>query len=463
MKTSSLYVLFGLRLVILGVFGLLSSRFVLNSIGEELYGLYYLIFGFLSFIALLKISLESTYTRFFIKQLTINKNGVYVLKFLKVTFGASLLYLFISNVFIEQITSYVDIGQIDAAIVVIGSRIISLQIFVSFFASLMSAYALAQEKIILLTVLPLTDIFAKFSVLFLHKVDFISIVVIITSVYSLLILALFATLASTDKEFILRDSQNTYKEIFSFFKFQIVGSASNMAKDQSFNWSVNGNQGLAGNSAKQLSSTLVSLFLGPLMGLIGFMKSRIIRLHSTEKIGELILFQQFVIKLTMLSAVILVFFSQLLISEILSLWIGYVPEKFELFFGSIFLIELLKIMALPFEYIIHSKGDLRIPTIFAVVTNSTAILGLICFATGINIILSLIVLSNMVLFIYKSWYVYTILGANVFNMEAGIYVIFSLVLIYFEEVLMTEVKIGLLVIYLFFLLLELHKFRRILV
>lgn len=360
-----------IRLVIVLVISLYTSRVVLNTLGVVDYGIYNVVAGFVSMFALLSTSLTNSVQRFY--NYEIGKNGVKGMQSVYITslyiqVIIALVILLIAETvglwYIKNKLVY-PIDRFGAVIVVYQAAIISLLFIVLQIPY--SAAIIARERINYYALVSVVDVFLKLLIAMLTPLfssDNLMVYGCLIAGISL-INFLFYYIYSKHSFQELLFKRVFYKEKFyrmlKFSGWSAVNGFSTTVMDQGINILMNSFFGPVVNAARGIAYQIKGALLGFVMNITTAAKPQLTEAHASGNIARSKNLMFTVSKFLFISFYIVALPIIYEINYVLNLWLGdNVPEYTAIFVVLVLITTFIDILVTPINMLVSAVGDIAL-------------------------------------------------------------------------------------------------------
>lgn len=358
-----------IRLIFVLVVSLYTSRVVLNALGVVDFGVYNVVAGFVSMLALLSTSLTNSVQRFY--NFEIGKNGreaiqkVYISSLYIQIIIALIIFILAETIgvwYIENKMVY-PLEREPAVYIVFQSSVVALLLTVMQIPY--TAAIIAHERINFYAIVGVLDVVLKLiiAVIISHyssdRLVVYGILIASVSLIDFVCYYLYSKKHFTALTYKRKFYKETFKEMLSFSGWHALNGFSQTIKNQGVNMIMNYFLGPVVNAARGISYQIKSALLGFVMNITTAAQPQMIESYSNGDIGrsERLLFS--VSKLVFLSLFIVVLPLIFHIDLVLRLWLGpNIPDYTEVFTILVLIITLVDILMTPITIMINAKGQI---------------------------------------------------------------------------------------------------------
>ena len=361
------------RMLITMVIGLYTSRVVLLVLGVSDYGLYYVVGGVVTMFTFINGSMAAGTQRFITFEL-----GTGNLEALKKVFSTSIVVHLILIIFIVILAETVglwfvtdkmmfDPGRETAALWVYHFSV--LTIAVSLIQVPFTASIIAHEKMNIYAYMSIYDALIKLFIVFLiqwspiDELIFYSSLMFCASFSSAFLYIWYCHRNYIECRFNFMFDQITFKKMFSFSSWDLVGSLAFVGQTQGVNIIINLFMGTVVNAARGISVTVNTMVMQFINNFLMAANPQLIKYYANNQIKEM---QQLAINIANLSTYLLLVVGIPIFIEIeylLQLWLGVYPDYAPTFVRIILFQSLVQSMGTPTVRLLHAIGNIRMMNI----------------------------------------------------------------------------------------------------
>lgn len=325
-----------IRMVVVMLVSLYTSRMVINALGVEDYGLYMAIGGFVALFAVISNSLSAAISRYITFELGKkegrNVSGVFSASlFLQILIALLLLIVF--GLFgLDFMEGYMRIPEYR----LVATRYVFIFSLLTFSVSLLNvpyiSMIIAYERMTAFAYIGVVEAIGRLAVAFFisyqsaDKLVMLTFLLFLFSIVILLFYIGYCKIQFKDCKFVTNFRLSLIKEIFGFTGWNFVGAASGVLREQGVNLLLNIYSGLVVNAARGIAvqvSSAVSQFANSIITAIN---PQITKLYASGDKGAAV---NLVLKGARFSALLLLYVVIPLMLEtvwILETWIKVVPD-----------------------------------------------------------------------------------------------------------------------------------------
>lgn len=356
------------RMIVVMVIALYTSRVVLKALGVEDFGLYNVIGGVVSLFAFLRTSLEQTTQRFLNYEMG-SANGrlsdVFRVNFTIHVVIAVIAFLLTETVGLWFVNNYINIpeGREIAANWVYQSVVLSL--CMTIITVPFSAAINAHEKMSYYAIVTIIDAFLKLAIAFAILYDnndrliLYGILMGLISVVDFAMYSVYSKIKFEEISFKLLFDRVLIKRVLSFTSWTLVGQAATLGTNQGNNILLNIFHGVTANAAMGVGNQIGSAILGLSGNFQKAFNPQITKSYA-EKDFEYMRFLLFAMsKVTfglMMICSIPVIFN---IDIILDVWLDIVPAGASIF-AILFIIQgIINALSTPLNFCVNASGNIK--------------------------------------------------------------------------------------------------------
>lgn len=358
-----------IRMAIVLFVTIYTSRVVLTSLGVENYGIYNVVAGFVTMFAFLNSSLTACIQRYYNYENSINGlrgfQRVYIMSFY-IQLALSIIILFLLETFGVWYLNHklvIPINRIDSANLLFHTSAASL-----FFVIIQvpySAAVMAKEKMNYYAFIGIIDILLKLlvaiSLPFIKKdsMEIYGILLLCVTIINFLMYYVYCKLKIEGMSLTTKYDTSLFKEMLSFTSWSVLGSFTQVIKDQGINILLNIFFGPIVNAARAVSFQIKSALVSFMSSIVTASRPQIVESYAAgNNIRAISLF--FVIsKLSYILLYLMVLPISYEINFVLNLWLGEnVPDHTSNFTLIILITALIDILNWPVSIIIYATGKI---------------------------------------------------------------------------------------------------------
>ena len=362
-------ILLYIRMFILMLVSLYTSRVVLNALGVEDYGIYNVVGGVVTMFSVLSSSLSTAISRF----ITVELGKGDVIK-LKKIFSTSINVQIILIVLITLLLETVGLWYLNSKMVIPLERINAanwvfqfsvLTFAINLWSVPYNAFIIAHEKMSAFAYISIFDAIAKLGIAFLiiyspyDKLVIYSILIMLTGFVQRLLYSLYCKKHFNECRYELTFDRTITKEMFIFSGWNFIGSSSAILRDQGGNLLINFFFGPTVNAARGIALSVNSAVSGFVANFMMALNPQITKNYANGNF-------EYMFKLAFQGARLSYYIFFLLTlpimftaSYILELWLGVVPEYTPNFVCWVLIFTLSECLASPLITIMLATGNIR--------------------------------------------------------------------------------------------------------
>lgn len=362
-----------LRMLVVLLIGLYTSRVVLNTLGVSDYGLHNVVGGFVSLFAFLNGLLSQGTSRF----LTINL-GKDDKSELKKVFSVCLtihgILALIVFVFGETIGLWflnskmnIDPGRLNAA-----NWVYQFSLFNLFFNILQvpySASVISHERMSVFAYMSFVDVFLKLAIVYLlvifdfDKLILFSVLMFFANCINILIYRLYCAFHFEECVFRFGYDRQLFKDISSYVGWNVIGAFAFTLNGQGINLLLNIFFGTIVNAARGIAITVCNLVNQFVNNFQSAVSPQVYKYYANGEISHM---NQLICNNSKYSAFLVILISLPVLFEtnyLIYLWLGQVPDYVVPFIRLTLLQILIQAMDFPIGGGIHAYGKMKLPNI----------------------------------------------------------------------------------------------------
>lgn len=358
-----------IRLAIVLVISLYTSRVVLNTLGVVDYGIYNVVAGFVSMFALLSTSLTNAVRRFY--NYEIGKNGTAGMQPIFIT---SIYIQVIIAVFILVLAETVGLWYINnklvfpperytAVIVVYHAAIISLLFIVLQIP--FSAAIIARERINYYAIVGIIDVLMKLVIALITPYFSADNLIVYGSLIAaiafldFLLYYVYSRRSFPELRYVKQFDKNLFTSMLKFSGWNAVNGFSSTVMDQGINLLMNAFFGPVVNAARAIAYQVKGALLGFVTNIITASSPQMTESYSSGNIERANNLMFTVSKFIFLSFYIVALPVIYEIDYVLALWLGEnVPDYTSGFLIIVLITALVDILVLPMNVLVSAVGDI---------------------------------------------------------------------------------------------------------
>lgn len=358
-----------LRMLILMVISLYTSRVILNALGVEDYGIYNVVGGVVTMFSLLSTSLSSSISRFLTFEL-----GRGNLEKLKSTFSTSIIIQSILALIIILLAETVGLWFVNTKLVIPTERMLAANYayqfsILAFAINLINipynALIIAHERMSAFAYISIAEGVIKLTLALLiigstfDRLIFFSAGMAILSLILFLLYWLYCKRHFEECSFTLIYNHNLLKDMFGFAGWNFIGAASGILRDQGANILINMFCGPSVNTARALSLKVSATIGGFVQNFMTALNPQITKSYANDEkeYMTLLLVQGSRLSYYMLLILSLPIF--LNTNWLLLLWLGKVPEHTAAFVQLMLLFNMMEAISYPLITAMLATGKIR--------------------------------------------------------------------------------------------------------
>ncbi len=354
------------RMLLTMVIGLFSVRIILQALGEEDYGIYSIVGGVVTMLAFVNNALSSSTQRFLSFELGTNNKDR-----LKSVFATS-MYLYgilciVITVFAESVGLWfvnthlnIPFHRMSAANWVYQLSIISF--LFSIMQAPYNAAIIAHERMEIYAYVSIGEACMKLGMIFAllyigeDKLILYSLLMAISTIAVFMFYKIYCNKYFEESRFKYGLNKAMARELFSFVSWSMWGALANIFRGQGVNFVLNIFCGVIVNTARGIAFQLDNAVNTLVQNFYVAVKPQIIKSYSANKQEEVRNLVHMTTRLgyyLMLIPSIIFLFDM---DEILSIWLGNVPQYAAIFTKLVLINNVILAIATPMMIVIHASG-----------------------------------------------------------------------------------------------------------
>ena len=358
-----------LRMVLILLVSLYTSRVILNALGVVDYGIYDVVGGVVALLGFLKSSLSGATSRFLAYEIGRNDFDR-----LKKTFEASVVLHVLLSVAVVLLLETVGLWFVKNKLEIPADRLNAaiLVFHFSVFASVANimqvpynAAVIAREKMDFFAVIGIVDAALKLLIAycinhgFYDKLIFYASLVALEAFVVLIVYYLYCKRKLTECTISLTIDKGIIKSLLSFSSWDLYGNMSVVVRSQGLSILQNTFFGPIVNAATGISNQVMNGIMGFADNFLTAVKPQIIKLYAENQIKSFI---KLITTSSKLSFTLLLFISAPIVAEtnfIMKLWLSQVPEWAVIFCQLSIINNWISIVFRPVIFAIHATGNAK--------------------------------------------------------------------------------------------------------
>lgn len=371
------------RMLLTMAIGLYTSRVVLVELGISDYGLYSVVGGIVTMFTFVNGSLSAGTQRF----LTFELGRGEIEKLKKVfrtaivihTFLAIIILLFAETVGLWFLLNKMNFehGRLTAAVWVYQFSIVACIVSV-IQVPFMSALV-AHEKLDIYAYMSIYDAVMKLAIVFLlalspfDKLIFYGMLVLLVNISSVAIYNTYCRKHYEECRFVWKFDKITFKGMFSFSAWDVIGSMSSIGQSQGVNIVINMFCGTLVNAAYGISTTVNNIVMGLVNNFLMAANPQIVKSYAQKQLKEMF---SLVINSAKMASYLLLFIGVPVFIEVeflLEIWLGEYPPYAPIFLRIILIQSWIQTLGTPTIRALHATGNIKLVNILV----GTLLLGIL--------------------------------------------------------------------------------------
>ena len=360
-----------LRMGIIMVITLYTSRVFLRTLGVVDYGIFNVVAGFVTMFTFLNNAMSSSIQRFF--NFEIGKNqGQGVRNVYTTAIYTQLLLSVILIVLLETIGVWyienklvVPLDRLDVAMWVFQISVLSV-VFVVMGVPFSGA-VLAYEKMDFYAIVGIIDVLLKLAIALIlphvgyDKLLVYAVLLLVTSMISFLLYVIYVKRNFNECKFLHKFDKPLFISMLGFSGWHAFSAAGTMMGNQGINMILNLFFGPVVNAARGVSYQVNSAIMGFVRNVTVAARPQMIQSYAEGNIGRSLRLMYGISKISFLSCFLMLLPVCLEIDTILGVWLGYdsVPENTNIFTIWVLCTSLICTLDTPVTTLVHATGNIR--------------------------------------------------------------------------------------------------------
>ena len=363
-------ILLSVRMVIVLLISLYTTRAVLSLLGVEDYGVYNVVCGFVGMFSFLSTTMGGSIQRFY--NVALGKNGEEGARLIfNTAFRIQLLFAVVS-VFLCEI---VGLWYLHEKMVIPAERMFAAEwIFqfsmVTFFLTMMqapySAAVMAHEKMDFYAVINVVDVILKLVIVFIIPYlqgDYLilyGLFIALISVFDLVWYVIYCKKKLKEISFARGLDRSTFRDMLSFSGWNMFGSLSQILREQGINLIMNLFLGPIVNAARGVANQVNGAINGFVTNILTPVRPQVIQSYVEGNLSRSFHLTYSVSKVSIMFFYMMALPISLEISFILKLWLGdNVPEHSGAFVILVLMNTAVTILMGAMATMVHASGDMK--------------------------------------------------------------------------------------------------------
>ena len=353
--------------------GLFTSRVVLNALGASDFGLFNVVGGVVSSMAIFTALLSQGTSRFL--TIAVGHNDE---KEEKYTFSALITIHLLFALFVLFVGETVGLWFVNTYLNIDPNRmgtanfIYQLSLFSFMIGVIQTPYnsaIIAHEKMNIFAYISIWDTVAKLLIVYLlvvvntDKLKLYSILVFSIGIITTLIYRIYCICHFRECKFKIRYDKQLYKNIFSYTGWNVIGTVAFTMNGQGLTILLNIFFGTIVNAARGIASTVSNMVYQFVTNFQMAVNPQIVKYYANNEIDKM---NHLIIVNSMFASFLISIFAMPLFFEmdfVLKLWLGNVPQYTSVFARLTLIQMLIQSMDIPIGMGIHALGKMRLPNL----------------------------------------------------------------------------------------------------
>ena len=361
------------RMLLTMAIGLYTSRVVLAELGISDYGLYSVVGGVVTMFTFVNGSLSAGTQRFLTFELGSGekkkKKKVFSTAIVIHTFLAIIIFFLAETVGLWFLLNKMNFapGRLTSAVWVYQFSIVACMVSV-IQVPFMSALV-AHEKLDIYAYMSIYDAVMKLAIVFLlaltpfDKLIFYGMLVLLVNISSVTIYNTYCRKHYEECRFAWEFDKITFKRMFSFSAWDVIGSLSSIGQSQGVNIVINIFCGTVVNAAYGISTTVNNVVMGFVNNFLMAANPQIIKSYAQKQLKEMF---SLVINSAKMASYLLLFIGIPVFIEVeflLEIWLGEYPPYAPIFLRIILIQSWVQTLGTPTIRALHATGNIKLVNI----------------------------------------------------------------------------------------------------
>ena len=362
-----------IRMVLVTIVGLYTSRIVLEALGVDDYGIYGLVGGVVGMASFLNASMTSATSRFITFELgTGNVNK------LKSTFSTALVIHFILALVVVLLAETVGLWFLNNKLVIPADRMFAanvlfqlsvFSVIVSFTQVPYAADIIAHEKMSIYAYFEIINVVLKLIIVYSlftfpgDRLIFYAILILGVSILSALFYRWYCIHNFPEAQFSVKFDKILAKEMLGFSIYELYGSMCVVVKNQGEPIILNLFFGIIANAASSLALTVTGAIDGLTTSITSAFSPQIVKQYADQNINTMAHLMRHAVQFTLLAYTIIAIPCILEAHSVLYLWLGQTPKYSVVFLQLILIAGIPQIIARTNNVAVRATGHNKILSI----------------------------------------------------------------------------------------------------
>ena len=359
-----------IRMIIVLIISLYTTRVVLNVLGVDDYGVYNVVAGFVSMFAFLNNALSSSTQRFY--NFELGRNGV---EGARVVYCASLVIHLLLAIVVVIISEAIGIWYINHKMVLPDGRLRAaetvfhfsvLSLFISIITTPFTAAVIAHEKMDFYAIVGVLEACIKLAVALAlpfilgDKLIWYGALFVLIAVQSFLLSFIFCKLNFVEMKRGGKVPRSLYNDMLSFSGWSVLGSLAYVLREQGVDLLLNSFFGTIVNAARGVANQVNGALQGFINSLSISTRPQVIQSYAQGNLSRTWSLTFTISKVTCLFFFMMSLPICLEVDCILRLWLGQViPSHTELFIILMLFSNTFGVLVSPVSTVMHATGKMR--------------------------------------------------------------------------------------------------------
>ena len=369
-----------IRMIIVLVVSLYTTRVVLNVLGVEDFGVYNVVAGFVSMFAFLNNAMSSATQRFF--NFELGKNGI---EGARRVYCASLMIHFLLALVIVLVTEPIGLWYLHNKMVLPEGRMIAaewifhfsvISLFVTIVNAPFSAAVVAHEKMDFYSIMSVLDVFLKLIMVILlpyikgDRLIFYGFFFLILTTFNTSLYIIFCKKHFEEIRLGVKVPRLLFKEMLSFSGWSVFSSIAYMLREQGVNLVLNSFFGTIINAARGVANQVNGAIQGFISSIVAPSRPQVIQSYSKGNISRTWNLTFSISKITCLFFFLMSLPICMEVDFILKLWLGdAIPEHTQNFVIIMLATNTIGTFVAPISTVMHATGKIKFYQILSSTSN----------------------------------------------------------------------------------------------
>ncbi len=358
-----------LRMVLVTIVGLYTSRVVLEALGVDDYGIYGVVGGIVGMASFLNSSMAGATSRFITFELGKGNDEK-----LKCIFSTALIIHFIIALVVVVLAETIGLWFLNNKMVIPADRMLAanvlyqfsvLSVIVGFTQVPYAADIMAHEKMRIYAYFEIINVVLKLVIVYLllivhsDRLIFYAGLTFAVSVLSAMFYRWYCISHFKEAHFSTAFNKQTAKEMLTFSGYDLYGNMCVVAQTQGEPIVLNLFFGVVANAASSIAQTVTGVIRALVSNVMVAFRPQIIKQYASNEVGAMAKLMRRSTQFTLFSLGVIVVPFILETPEILYLWLGQIPEYSVTFIRIILLGSLFHVVVQNNNIAVHATGNIK--------------------------------------------------------------------------------------------------------